>query len=59
MVAESQKRATAKYIKTHYEKVLLTMPIGEREKVKQYAEEVGMSMNSFIMSAVRDKMTAH
>jgi uncharacterized protein (DUF1778 family) len=55
-VSEAQKKAVTKYTRENYDKILVTIPKGEREKIKDAAESVGMSMNAFIVDAIRAKM---
>lgn len=55
-VSEAQKKAVAKYTRENYDKILVTIPKGEREKIKAAAEATGMSMNAFIVDAIRAKM---
>lgn len=55
-VTDAQKRATTKYTRENYDKILVTIPKGEREGIKQAAEAAGMSMNAFIVAAIREKM---
>lgn len=55
-VSEAQKKAVTKYTRENYDKILVTIPKGEREKIKAAAEAAGMSMNAFIVDAIRAKM---
>ena len=56
---EAQKRAHAKYQSKAYDKILLrirkdTEPT--REKIKKKAEASGMSLNAYIVEAIREKI---
>lgn len=51
--SQAQNRATQKYIKGAYDEIKIRMQKGEKEKLKQFVEEVGyISMNQFIVDAV-------
>lgn len=51
-VSEAQKRATAKYEKEKYDKILVRFPKGTKDRIK----EKGCSLNSFISDAVIEKL---
>lgn len=44
------------FIAKNYDRVNLTLPKGEKEKIKKAADAVGMSVNGFIQEAIREKM---
>ena len=50
---EAQKRATAKFEKERYDKVLTRFPKGTKERILATGAE---SLNSFIISAVNEKI---
>lgn len=52
-VSEAQKRATAKFEKERYDKVLTRFPKGTKERILATG---GESLNSFIISAVNEKI---
>lgn len=52
-VTEAQKRATAKYEKKNYDKVLTRFPKGTKEKIINTGAD---SINSFIIEAVNEKL---
>jgi len=59
MVRKSQIKATGKYERNNYDKVLLrirkdTEPT--RETITAAADAVGLSLNAYIMQAVKEKM---
>lgn len=55
-VSEAQKKAVTKYTRENYDKILVTIPKGEREKIKAAAATAGMSMNAFIVEAIAEKI---
>ena len=52
-VSEAQKKATAKYEKENYDKVLTRFPKGTKEKILNTGAK---SVNSFIINAVDEKL---
>lgn len=50
--SEAHMRATAKWEKENYDKVLVRFPKGTKEKIAQ----TGSSLNGFIVSAVNEKL---
>jgi len=59
MKTEAQKRATAKFERSVYDKILLrirkdTEPT--RETITAAADAAGLSLNGYIMEAVREKL---
>ena len=53
-VSEAQMRATAKYERTKYDKVLLRLPKGTNERITA----TGESLNGFITTATLDRLDA-
>lgn len=49
---EAHMRATAKYEKENYDKVLIRFPKGTKERIKQ----TGSSANGFVVEAVLEKL---
>lgn len=47
-VSRAQQKAVSKYESVNYDKVLLRLPKGERDKIKAHAESLGMSLNAYI-----------
>lgn len=41
--------------KERYDKFLLTLQKGTKEKIKKYAEAEGVSMNRYILEAISDR----
>lgn len=52
----SATRANARYKDKAYERVYLQVKKGEKDRLKEFAESVGMSVNSFVLSAVEEKI---
>ena len=53
-VSEAQKRATAKYEKENYDKVLVRFPKGTKERIERQSK----SINAYIIQAVRERLEA-
>ena len=56
MVRKSQIKATTKYEAQNYDKVLVRLKKGERERIKAKADETGESLNQFIINAVNERI---
>lgn len=52
-ISEAQKKATAKYEKENYDKILTRFPKGTKEKILNTGAK---SVNSFIIQAVDEKI---
>lgn len=46
----------AKFAKENYDRFLVTLPKGEKDVVKAYAAEHGLSLNAFVAAAIHEKM---
>ena len=55
-VSKAQQKAVNKYVKENYDRVLLTMPKGQRATIKAHAEANGESVNAFIGRAIDETM---
>ena len=55
-VSEARKRATYKYIAKSYDRIVLNLPRGERDRIKKAAEEAGESVNAYIKRAISAQM---
>ena len=55
-VTKAQQRAVGKYEKEIYDKVLLRLPKGNREKIKAHAQQKGMSLNAYIVDLIEKDM---
>lgn len=51
-VSKAAQRATEKYAKENYDRVLVKFPKGTKEKIK----ETGETVNGFINKAVADRL---
>ena len=56
MYTEAQNRAVQKYIKTHYDRIVIRVQKGEKAKYQEAAAAAGISLNSLITSAIREKI---
>lgn len=52
-VTDAQKRATAKYERENYDKILVRFPKGTKERIKSTGTE---SVNSYIIKCVLDSL---
>lgn len=55
-VSQAQKKATAKYEQQKYDKVLLRLEKGKKDKIKSHAESNGESINGFVKRAIDETM---
>lgn len=55
-VTKAAQRAVNKYMKENYDRINLTVPKGEKEKIKAHAESCGESVNGFINRAITETM---
>ena len=55
-ITPAQRKAVGKYEKNNYDKVLLRMPQGERDKIKLAADAADQSLNVYILESVRERM---
>lgn len=46
------------YNKKNYDRIEITVPKGEKAKMKEKAAAAGTSVNNFIYSAIKEKMKA-
>lgn len=53
-VSKAQQKAVNKYVRENYDKVLLTMPKGKKDTIKEHAEKHGESVNAFINRAINE-----
>ena len=44
------------YNEKNYDRIGVMVPKGERERIREEANKVGMSVNAFIVNAIRDKI---
>lgn len=55
-VSKAQQKAVQKYVKNNYDRVVLTLPKGKRDEIKQYAKLNNTSMNAYIVDAIEEKI---
>ena len=48
-----------KFIEKAYDRVNLTMPKGQKETVRQFAESQGLSLNGYINKLIAENMNGH
>ena len=52
-VSDAQRRATAKYERENYDKVLIRFPKGIKGDIRRYSDS---SINGFVIKAVEEKL---
>ena len=55
-VSKAQQKAVQKYAKDKYERVVLTMPKGKIDTIKERADSMKLSVNAFINLAIDSVM---
>lgn len=55
-VTKAQQKAVGKYEAANYDKVLLRLQKGSRDKIKAHAQERGMSLNAYIVGLIERDM---
>jgi len=55
----TKSKVNNRYTKSHYDRISVILPKGEREILKTYAESHGMSVNRVITSALEEYMKNH
>lgn len=55
-VSKKQQAHVNKYIEKAYDRINLTVPKGDKEKLKAHALEQGESVNAFINRAIEETM---
>lgn len=51
---EAAKRATMKYQKENLEQLIIRLPIGERQRIKDHAQLMGDNMTAFLRRAINE-----
>lgn len=59
MYNESQKKATAKYMKENLDDIKIRVKKGERERYKKIAESDGKSLNAMVIAALEEYINNH
>jgi predicted HicB family RNase H-like nuclease len=52
--SKAQQKATQKYESGHYDKILIRLPKGKRDEIKEHAEPRGESLNGFVNRAINE-----
>jgi len=52
----ARTRATRKYNEKTYDRIEITVPKGDKDKIKAAAEQAGESVNAFINAAIQERM---
>lgn len=55
-ISKKQQAHVNKYISKAYDRINLTVPKGEKDKIKAYAERKGKSVNSYINDLIKEDM---
>lgn len=53
----NQSKYIQQYTKENYDRVVLQLPKGQRERIKAKAKENGLSMNAWISQLINDKLS--
>lgn len=59
MYNESQKNATAKYMKENLDDIKIRVKKGERERYKLEAQKLGLSLNQLFIKSVEEYLIEH
>lgn len=55
-ISKAQMRAVNRYMANNYDRINLTVPKGEKDRIKAHAESRGESVNGFIGRAISETM---
>lgn len=55
-VSKAQQKAVNKYVKNNYDRINVTFPKGQKEKIKEHAKKQEESVNAFIVRSVSETM---
>ncbi len=55
-VSKAQQKAVNKYVKNNYDRINVTFPKGQKEKLKDHAKKQNESVNAFIVRSVLETM---
>ncbi|MCM1564944.1 MAG: antitoxin [Dehalobacter sp.] len=56
MPPTARTRANRKYNEKAYDRIGITVPKGDKEKIKSAADQAGESVNAFINSAIQERI---
>jgi len=54
--SKAQQKAVSKYMKENYDSILVRVPKGKKEVIKEYAESKNESVNGYINRLIDDDM---
>lgn len=53
----AQAKASSKYVKEKTDQIIVRVPKGQKEKIREHAEEQGFeSVNSFVIDCIKERM---
>ena len=55
-ISKAQQKATAKYVKSNYDRLEVKVPKGQKEVIQAHAQDRGESVNGFISRAIQEQM---
>jgi len=55
-ISKAQQKSVNKYVRENYDRVNVTLPKGQKEVIKDFAESCGESVNAFINRAITEAM---
>ncbi len=55
-VSKKQQASVNRYIAKSYDRINLTVPKGKKERIQNYAQSVGESVNGFINRAIDEAL---
>ena len=55
-VSKKQQACVNRYMANHYDRINVTFPKGQKEKIKAAADLAGLSVNGYIAQAIAEKM---
>lgn len=55
-ITDARYRANTKYIQKNYEQLSIRLPRGEKEKIKGFATDTGLSLAQYIRQACYEKV---
>lgn len=55
---EAQKKATSKYLKESVDEIKIRLPKGKKEEIKEAADLVGESVNTYIQLAINMRISS-
>ena len=52
--SKAQQRAVAKYMAANYDEIKIRLPKGEKDRIKDHAQNTGESVNALIARAINE-----